>query len=315
MKVGITGGTGLVGSSFAIHEDKKFEWLIIPGPNNGGPDFRNRKEAFEYFGDNNLDALVHTAAVVGGIKANIDNPLKFYSENIQINTNVLDAAANAGIKKCISFLSTCIYPNQIEYPLIENNIHLGPPHESNMFYAHAKRMLDIHSQAIKKEKKLNYFCVVPNNLYGINDNFDPINSHVIPGIILKVTEAIQKKKKTVSLLGDGSPKREFTFSEDIPDIISFLLKKRKTNNIINIGNTNREYSINEVANDIIALLEANIKIKWNTKKLNGQLRKPSSSEKLKDLGYDISGMTNLRLGLKKTIRWFKENYPNIRGVG
>jgi len=315
MKVGITGGTGLVGSAFAKHEDKKYEWIIIPGPNNGGPDFRDRKETFEYFGDNNFDALVHTAAKVGGIKANIDNPLRFYSENIQINTNVLDAASNVGIKKCASFLSTCIYPDRSEYPLTEDNIHLGPPHESNMFYAHAKRMLDIHSQAIKKEKKLNYFCVVPNNLYGINDNFDPNNSHVIPSIILKASEAIQKNKKTLSLWGNGIPKREFTFSEDIPDVISFLLKKRKIDNIVNIGNTNREYSINEVANDIIALLESSLKITWDTRKPSGQLRKPSSQEKLKNLGYDTSKLTDLRLGLKKTIRWFKENYPNVRGLG
>jgi len=315
MKVGITGGTGLVGSAFSRHCDKKFEWEIIPGPSLGGPNFKDRKETIEFFGDNNFDAIVHTAATVGGIKANIDNPLKFYSENIQINTNVLDAVSKVGIKKCISFLSTCIYPDQTEYPLVEENIHAGAPHDSNMFYAHAKRMLDIHSQAIKKDKKLNYFCVVPNNLYGINDNFELNNSHVIPGIILKVTNAIQKKKKTLTLWGDGTPRREFTFSEDIPAIISFLLRKRKIDNVINIGNNNREYSIKEVANDIIALLEADLKIKWDTKKPTGQLRKPSSTQKLKDLGYDTSSLTDLRLGLKKTISWFNENYPNVRGLG
>ena len=96
--------------------------------------------------------------------------------------------------------------------------------------------------------------------------------------------------------------------------MSFLLKKRKTNNIINIGNTKREYSINEVANDIIALLEVDLKIKWDTKKPNGQLRKPSSSEKLANLGYDCNKFTDLRPGLKQTIKWFKEKYPKIRGI-
>lgn len=314
MKVGVTGGTGLVGTAFSNHEDKKFDWFIIPGLNHGGPDFRNKEETLDYLNENRFDALVHTAAKVGGIKANIDNPISFYTDNIRMNTNILDSASELGIKKCVSFLSTCIYPDQTSYPLDESNIHLGLPHESNMFYAYAKRMLDIHSQAIKKEKKLNYFCVVPNNLYGINDNFDPVNSHVIPAIITKAASVSKGKKKTLTLWGDGTPKREFTFANDIPDVISFLLKKRKTSNIVNIGNTKREYSISEVANDIIALMEVDVKIKWDAKKPNGQQRKPSSSEKLISLGYDCNKFTDLRYGLKQTIKWFSENYPDVRGI-
>ena len=297
MKVLITGGTGLVGSAFAKAKTKGVDWEILPGPSAGGIDLLDREETFEYFSNLNVDAVVHTAAKVGGIKANIKNPQSFYTENIQINTNVLDASKNAGIKKCISFLSTCVYPEVCDYPLKESAIHYGPPHKSNMFYAYAKRMLDIHSQSISSDKGFNYFCVAPNNLYGINDNFDPENSHVIPGIILKVHEANQNKKRVLKLWGD-----------------EFLLKK-KVAGVINVGNTNREYKISEIANDILALMDSNLKIRWESKSLNGQLRKPSSSEKMNNLKYDSSSYTDLRLGLKKTIKWFLENYPNVRGIG
>ena len=164
MKVLVTGGTGLVGSAFSKAQNKGMQWEVLPGPSAGGIDLLDRQETFSYFSNLQVDAVVHTAAKVGGIKANIKNPHDFYSKNIQINTNVLDASKNAGIKKCISFLSTCVYPDEPNYPLKESNIHSGAPHESNMFYAHAKRMLDIHSQAISKEKGFNYFCVSVQNL-------------------------------------------------------------------------------------------------------------------------------------------------------
>lgn len=314
MKVLVTGGSGLVGTAFKKSENKGIEWKVLDGPSANGIDLLDRNKVFELFSSLEVDAVVHTAARVGGIKANLKNPLSFYSENIQINTNVLDACKNAGIKKCISFLSTCVYPDNSIYPLLEDRIHDGPPHESNEFYAYAKRMLDVHSRAINSEKGFNYFCVSPNNLYGINDNFNIDNSHVIPGIIFKTYEASLSNKRVLKLWGDGTPLREFTFADDIPDIIAFLMKK-KVSGVINIGNNKREYSISEVANDILSLMESNLKIKWESKKMNGQLRKPSSSVKIDSLKYDSKNYTSLRLGLKKTINWFIENYPNVRGVG
>tara|TARA_A200000159_G_scaffold163993_1_gene192032 strand:- start:129 stop:1073 length:945 start_codon:yes stop_codon:yes gene_type:complete len=313
MKVLVTGGSGLVGTAFKRAESKGIDWEILDGPSNGGVDLMDRKKVFELFSSLEVDAVVHTAARVGGIKANIKNPHSFYSENIQINTNVLDACKNSGIKKCVSFLSTCVYPDKSDYPLAEDKIHSGPPHDSNEFYAYAKRMLDVHSRAISSERGFNYFCVSPNNLYGINDNFSSENSHVIPGIISKVHEAGLSNKRVLKLWGDGTPLREFTFADDIPDVIAFLLKKR-VSGVLNIGNNKREYSINEVANDILSLMESNLKIKWESKKLNGQLRKPSSSVKIDSLKYDSKNYTNLRLGLKNTIHWFLENYPNVRGI-
>ena len=313
MEVYVTGGTGLVGTSFKNFECEEVNFNVIPGPSNGGPNFCSREETFDFFAGKKVDALIHTAAKVGGVKANIDYPLDFYSQNIRINTNVLDAASSNNIKKCISFLSTCIYPDKTEYPLKEKSIHSGNPHDSNFSYAYSKRMLDIHSRSINKQLGYQYFCVSPNNLYGINDNFDKNNSHVIPGMIIKMFEAKLRKEKVV-LWGDGSPLREFTFADDIPDIVKFLLFSEKALGVINIGNTNSEISIKQLSNEIRTRISDRIEIKWDRSKPNGQFRKPSCNKKMKELGYDLSKLTSIEEGLDKTIGWFSKSYPDIRGV-
>lgn len=310
----VTGGTGLVGTAFSKNKSSAIQWNVIPGPSAGGPDFLDRNQAFDFFSKNKMDALVHTAARVGGIKANIDKPLTFYSENTRMNVNILDAAAHFKVEQCISFLSTCIYPDNATFPLSEKQIHLGPPHESNFAYAYAKRMLDIHSKAISKQEGLKYFCVSPNNLYGINDNFDLENSHVIPALIRKIHTA-KINNSSVSLWGTGTPLREFTFADDIPDIIGFLLTRDHTiEGVVNIGNTLEELSISKIARVISAHLDFKPNIIWDSSKPSGQLRKPSSNEKLKIFGYNLLGLTSINDGLKKTVEWFLENYPDVRGI-
>ena len=315
MKVLVTGGSGLVGTAFKSCNIPGIEWVIMDGPTSGGIDLCDRKKTFEYFSKLNVDAVVHTAAKVGGIEANINNPIDFFSINSRININVLDAASHFGIKRCISFLSTCVYPNNSEFPLEEKEIHLGHPHNSNFAYAYSKRMLDIHSRAINKQKQFNYFCVSPNNLYGINDNFDLSNSHVIPALIRKMHDAKLSGDSEVKLWGTGTPLQEFTFANDIPKIVAFLLKQDyPIKGIINIGNTIEEISINKVARLIRDIFGYKIQIVWDMEKPNGQLRKPSSSEKLKILGYNLNSVTRIEDGLSQTIEWFLKEYPNIRGV-
>ena len=208
-----------------------------------------------------------------------------------------------------------VYPDApyVTYPLTEDQLHMGPPHASNFGYAFAKRMVDVMSRAYRQQYGCNFITAIPNNLYGENDNFDLENSHVIPALMRKIWEAKINKKPEVEVWGDGSPLREFTYSEDIAKILLFLLDNYDEPEPINIGNT-EEYSIKEVTDTLCELLEYDGRIFWNITKPLGQHRKPSSNQKLINLGWKEQSYTPLKQGLKKTCEWFKITYPNIRGI-
>ena len=300
----VTGGAGMIGSAFkcmlseALYPTRREMDLLVPS-----------------WSFSDVDQIIHLAAKVGGVKANTDFMGDFYSENMRINQNVLEAANRDGVKKVISLLSTCVYPDApyINYPLTEEQLHLGPPHHSNFGYAYAKRMVDVMSRAYRQQYGCNFITAIPNNLYGENDNFDLKNSHVIPALMRKIWEAKLTNKTSVECWGDGSPLREFTYSEDIAHILLFLMESYDGEHPINIGNT-EEYSIKEVVEILCETLEYEGQIIWNTDKPNGQFRKPSSNQKLLDLGWRKENYTPLREGLKKTCEWFKINYPKVRGV-
>jgi GDP-L-fucose synthase len=297
----ITGGSGMVGSSF-----KSF----LPQA-----EYITREQFHNLSYDISGKLVVHLAAKVGGVKANTDYMADFYYENSELNQKILNYAHLGGAAKVVSLLSTCVYPDTpyVKYPLTEDQLHLGPPHESNFAYAYAKRMVDVMSRAYRQQYNCNFITAIPNNLYGENDNFDLENSHVIPALIRKVWEAKINKVNYVECWGDGRPLREFTYSGDIAKILLFLLENYNDPDPINIGNT-EEYSIREVAETICRLLDYGGDIVWQTDKPSGQHKKPSSNQKLLDLGWEKEDYTSLEKGLKKTCEWFKINYPIVRGI-
>jgi len=307
MKLIVTGGSGMVGSAFkqvlpdAVYPTRQELRFML-------------KSIFhkQEFGGKNV---IHLAAKVGGVKANTEQVADFYNQNSALNEKVLSASHLGGANKVVSLLSTCVYPDApyAAYPLTEDQLHLGPPHPSNFGYAYAKRMVDVMSRAYRQQYGCNFITAIPNNLYGENDNFDLENSHVIPAIIRKVWEAKINDKPFIECWGDGSPLREFTYSEDIVKILMFLLENYNEPEPINIGNT-EEYSIKQVVEIICSILEYNGKVKWDTQMPSGQHRKPSSNRKLLDLGWDKECYTSLEKGLTKTCLWVKDNYPLIRGV-
>ena len=303
----ITGGTGMVGSAFK---------RVLPEA-----EYPNR---FQLQGMTSNDyckgsftdkQVIHLAAKVGGVKANAEQVANFYMVNANLNERLLYSAHRSGANKVLSLLSTCVYPDTpyINYPLTEDQLHLGPPHHSNFGYAYAKRMVDVMSRAYRQQYGCNFITAIPNNLYGENDNFDLENSHVIPALIRKVWEAKINKEPSVFCWGDGSPLREFTYSEDIARILLFLMENYDEPEPINIGNTD-EYSIKEVVEMICDILGYDGELEWQTEQPSGQLRKPSSNQKLLDLGWKKEYYTSLKEGLKKTCDWFIINYPNVRGV-
>jgi GDP-L-fucose synthase len=303
----ITGGSGLVGSAFkqvlpdAVYPARQELRFML-------------KRIFhkQEFGGKNV---IHLAAKVGGVKANTEQVADFYNQNSALNEKILSACHLGGASKVVSLLSTCVYPDApyITYPLTENQLHLGPPHPSNFGYAYAKRMVDVMSRAYRQQYGCNFITAIPNNLYGENDNFDLENSHVVPAIIRKVWEAKINNKPFIECWGDGSPLREFTYSEDIVKILIFLLENYNEPEPINIGNT-EEYSIKQVVEMICSILEYNGKVKWDTRMPSGQHRKPSSNRKLLDLGWDKKWYISLEKGLTKTCEWVILKYPDIRGV-
>jgi len=297
----ITGGSGMIGTAFKnLLPDA--EYIT-----------KEQLHDFSYIIKDKL--VIHLAAKVGGVKANTDFISDFYTHNSEINQKVLDYARIGKAKKVVSLLSTCVYPDApyVTYPLTEEQLHMGPPHSSNFGYAYAKRMIDVMSRAYRQQYGCNFITAIPNNLYGENDNFDLENSHVIPALMRKIWEAKINNQPSVEVWGDGSPLREFTYSLDIAKMLLFLLENYNEPEPINIGNT-EEYSIKEVVQILCNELEYDGKIEWNKTKPNGQFRKTSSNKKLLDLGWQENNFTPLKEGLKRTCKWFKINYPNVRGV-
>ena len=274
-------------------------------------DLRRSNDCRRMVVDSQPDAIIHLAAKVGGVKGNIDYVADFFRDNIMINTNVLQIAMEFKVPKVLSLLSTCIYPDNPTYPLTEEQIHDGEPHRSNFGYAYAKRMLEVHSRAMRNQYGLNYITAVPNNIYGPKDNFDLQNGHVIPAMIRKFYEA-KKSNSDVMLWGTGQPLREFTYSGDVAKALLFLLENYEDQSPINIGMT-RQISIKKVSEIISKEINFTGNIIWDTTKPEGQFKKPSSNKKFLDMYPDFV-YTELEAGLKETISWFTDNYPNIRGL-
>lgn len=307
MRILVTGGTGMVGSAFK--NVKTEHELVLVG--SADYDLRQSNDCVRMLVDNQPDAIIHLAAKVGGVKGNTDYIADFFHDNIMINTNLLNTCHEHDINNVVSVLSTCVYPDSVTYPLTEDQMHMGPPHRSNFGYAYAKRMLDVHSRALRSQHKRQYVCAISNNLYGPYDNFDLDNGHVLPSIIRKVWEAKQNGQAP-TFWGDGSPLREFTYSSDFAKILMWMVENYSSEEPLNIGSP-EERSIMSVVDLVCENLGYDGPIIWDKSKPAGQFRKPSSNKNFLNLYGDFEYLS-LNDGLSLTINWFLDNYPNIRGI-
>jgi GDP-L-fucose synthase len=300
-KILVTGGYGLVGSEFI-----KSNYIPLSSSES---DLRNREQVDNIFNSIKFDGVIHCAGKVGGVGGNMNHKGKFFYDNIMINTNVIESARIHGIKNLVAFLSTCIFPNDVEYPLTESKIHMGPPHFSNDAYAYAKRMTDIQIRAYREEYGLNYKSVIPTNIYGPNDNYNLANGHVIPSLIHKCFLARENKTDFI-IWGDGSPLREFIFSQDVAKLTEWVLENYEENEPI-ILSTSDEISIKDVVGIIVELMNFKGDVIFDKSKPNGQFRKPSDNSKIKSYLPDFK-FTPLYEGLKYTIDYFEKNYKFLR---
>ena len=300
MRTLVTGGRGLVGSSI----ESKFK------PTRDDVNLLDLNSIVNYLVVNHIDSIIHCAAKVGGIKANSEQLGEFYYENIIMNSNVLEAARLAGVKKVVSFLSTCVFPAEATYPLTPDQIHSGEPHPSNYAYAYAKRMLEVQSRAYRDQYGCNFVTVIPCNIYGIKDNFSLDDGHVIPSLIHKCY--LSKENNTdFEIWGTGLPQREFIYSEDVGKIIEWVLENYDEPEPL-IVSPDEEIAIATLAQQIAHKMGHEGSIIYNGER-DGQFRKPSDNSKLKSLIPDFK-FTSIEDGLQKSIEWFNENIhkDNIR---
>jgi GDP-L-fucose synthase len=300
-KILVTGGSGLVGSEFK--GDKYIK------PTSKDVDIRITSEVNTLIGSNNFDSIIHCAGKVGGVGGNMNYKGEFFYDNIMMNTNIIESARMFGVKNLVSFLSTCIFPNDVDYPLTENKIHLGEPHFSNYPYAYAKRMADIQIRSYREQYGLNYKSVIPTNIYGTNDNFNIENGHVIPSLIHKCYMA-REYKTDFTIWGSGKPLREFINSKDVAKLTEWVLENYNEDEPI-ILSTSEEISISELVDIIVELMNFKGEVNFDKGKPDGQFRKPSDNSKIKKYLPNFK-FTPLYEGLKDTIEWFELNYSNIR---
>ena len=302
-KILVTGGNGLVGSEFV--GDHYFK------PSSKVYDLR-RTEDTNRLMLKGFDSIIHCAAKVGGVGGNMNFKGDFFYDNIMMNTNIIEGARMSGVKNLVSFLSTCVFPDNVEYPLTESKIHLGPPHTSNDAYAYAKRMIDIQIRAYREQYGLNYKSVIPCNIYGPNDNYDIVNGHVLPSLIHKCYLA-RENKTPLSIWGSGKPLREFIFSKDVAKLTEWVLHNYNENEPI-ILSTSEEISIMDMVGIIVELMNFKGDVVFDSSKPDGQFRKPSDNSKIKHYLPDFK-FTPIYEGLKETIEYFENHYNVIRKNG
>jgi GDP-L-fucose synthase len=305
-KILVTGAYGLVGQAI---QDLGYEVPTIIPIGRSQFDLLQWKHVNAMFEHYKPDAVIHLAAKVGGVKANMAAPATFFMENMTINTHILEAARIHGVKKLICFLSTCVFPDPCPLPLQPAYLHDGPPHPSNYGYAYAKRMLAVQCQTYNEQYGTNFVPVIPCNIYGPNDNFNLETGHVVPALIYKMWMAKQSNMP-LPVWGSGKPLREFIFSGDVARLCMDLLDDYESKEPI-ILSTGKEHSIKDLVTTIANVMDFKGEIIFDTSKPDGQFRKHSDNTPLRELfpGYHFR---SLESGIEKTVKWFKQEYPRIR---
>ena len=272
-KVFIAGHNGMLGSAILRELKKKgYKKLIIIDKKK--LDLRNQNAVRKFFKKKKPDAVIIAAAKVGGIKANIDYPANFISDNLEIQTNLITSSYLHKVKKLILFGSSCIYPKHLKKPIKENQILTGVLEETNESYAIAKIAGIKMIESFNKQFNTNYICLMPCNLFGPKDNYDLKNSHFLPALIKKIYLAsLKKRNKVANLWGTGKPLREVLYVDDVAKACEFFLRKKIKKSLINIGSP-IEMTIKDYANYIKNKIDPNVLVKFNNnKKLDGVMRK------------------------------------------
>lgn len=308
----VTGGTGLVGKGIEIvsNEDQRSDERFVYLSSKDG-DLRVLSDVEAIFEKHKPTHVIHLAALVGGLFRNLRENLDFFRQNMQINDNILACCFKYKVEKCVSCLSTCIFPDKTTYPIDETMVHNGPPHDSNFGYSYAKRMIDVLNRGYRDQHGCKFTSVIPCNVFGPHDNFNIEDGHVLPGLIHKIYKAKQEKKP-LTIWGTGKPLRQFIYSLDLARL--FLLVLREYDDcspIILSVDEKDEISIKDAAEMIVKAMNFEYGLEYDTTRADGQYKKTASNAKLRKL-WPAFKFTPMDEAIKESCDWFVKNYETAR---
>jgi GDP-L-fucose synthase len=302
MTILVAGGSGLVGSAI-VRELKGLNQDVI-GISSKDVDLLDRSKTFEFINNLRPTAIIDSAAKVGGIGGNNSYPVEFLSQNLQIQSNLMDAAHAAKVSKFVFLGSSCIYPRDCAQPIKEEYLLTGELEQTNSAYAVAKIAGIELIKSYRKEYGYKWISVMPTNMYGPNDNFDLENGHVLPVLIRKFIEAKRSGSGKVTLWGSGSPLREFMHVDDFAKAVMLCMDKYDDSNHINVG-SGQEVSIKDLADKISKTVGFSGEIIWDSSKPDGTMRKVLESSKIANLGW--KPLISLDQGIASTVEWYLQN--------
>lgn len=305
----VAGHAGLAGSAvWRALEARGFTSLV--GRRSSELDLLDRDAVHAFMRETQPRYVVLAAAKVGGILANNTYPVDFLSQNVRIQTNVMDAAVEVGVQRLVFLGSSCIYPKLAEQPIREDSLLTGALEPTNDAYAIAKIAGILHVQAVRRQYGLPWISAMPTNLYGPNDNFSPSGSHVLPALIRRYDEAARSGASTVTNWGTGRPRREFMHSDDLADAILHLMEHYDGPQHLNIG-TGSDVTIAELAETIAREVGFTGATEWDTSKPDGTPQKLLDVSRVHSTGWSAS--IDLAEGLRRTIEWYREHLETLRG--
>ena len=303
-RVLVTGGSGFLGSHLVARlKAMPARPATVDVPRRKDYDLVQFADCERLYTDASPDVVLHLAAQVGGIGANRANPGRFFYDNLMMGTQLMEIGRRRGIAKFVAVGTICAYPKNTPVPFKEEDLWNGYPEETNAPYGLAKKMLLVQSQAYREQYGFNSIFLLPVNLYGPGDHFDPNTSHVIPGIIKKCVDAVRTGEKKIVLWGTGKATREFLYVEDAVEGILLASEHYNLSEPVNIG-SGMEISIRDLANLIARLTGFNGEIEWDTSKPDGQPRRSLDTSKAKRL-FGFRAAHEFERGLQETIDWYK----------
>jgi GDP-L-fucose synthase len=299
----VTGGAGFLGSHVARKMRERGARDLF-APKSAEYNLTREEAVVRLYRNARPDVVIHLAAVVGGIGANRENPGRFFYENLMMGAQLMEQARLFGVKKFVAVGTICSYPKFTPVPFKEENFWDGYPEETNAPYGLAKKMLLVQSQAYRQQYGFNSIFLLPVNLYGPGDNFDPASSHVIPALIKKCVDAICNRAEEIVVWGTGKATREFLYVEDCAEAILLATEKYNRSDPVNIG-AGFEIAIKDLAELIVEITGFQGRIVWDHTKPDGQPRRMlDTTRAFREFGFQAE--THFREGLKKTIEWYRE---------